>query len=74
VQYCYLFINTSGIARKIDRPEHIEHGSVMEPLCLFCHAEKGERATAGIIYGWLNDKMTNKTLRRTGLRALRELR
>jgi len=49
-----------GIARKIDRPEHIEHGSVMEAIMSVCHAEKGERATAGIIYGWLNDKMTNK--------------
>jgi arginine decarboxylase len=49
-----------GIARKIDRPEHIEHGSVMETIMSVCHAEKGERATAGIIYGWLNDKITNK--------------
>jgi arginine decarboxylase len=49
-----------GIARKIDRPGHIEHGSVMEAIMSVCHAEKGERATAGIIYGWLNDKMTNK--------------
>jgi arginine decarboxylase len=49
-----------GIARKIDRPEYIEHGSVMETIMSVCHAEKGERATAGIIYGWLNDKMTNK--------------
>ena len=25
-----------------------------------CHAEKGERATAGIIYGWLNDNQSGK--------------
>jgi arginine decarboxylase len=49
-----------GIARKIDRPEKIEHGSVMEAIMSVCHAEKGERATAGIIYGWLNDKITKK--------------
>jgi len=49
-----------GIARKIERPEHIEHGSVMEAIMSVCHAEKGERATAGIIYGWLNDRLTNK--------------
>jgi arginine decarboxylase len=49
-----------GIARKIDRPDYIEHGSVMESIMSVCHAEKGERATAGIIYGWLNEKMSGK--------------
>lgn len=50
----------SGIARKIEKPDHIEHGAVMESILSVCHAEKGERATAGIIYGWLNDKMSGK--------------
>lgn len=50
----------SGIARKIEKPDHIEHGAVMESILSVCHAEKGERATAGIIYGWLNDKVSGK--------------
>jgi arginine decarboxylase len=49
-----------GIARKIEKPDHIEHGAVMESIMSVCHAEKGERATAGIIYGWLNDKTSGR--------------
>jgi len=49
-----------GMARKIERPDHIEHGAVMESIMSVCHAEKGERASAGIIYGWLNDKISGK--------------
>jgi arginine decarboxylase len=45
-----------GIARKIDQPAQMEHGAVMESIMSVCTASKGERATAGIIYGWLHDK------------------
>ncbi len=47
-----------GIAHKIDQPKHIEHGAVLESIMSVCTANKGERATAGIIYGWLYDKKT----------------
>jgi len=47
-----------GIARKVEKPEKIEHGSVMESIMAVCTSQKGERATAGIIYGWLFDKST----------------
>ncbi len=49
-----------GIARKIEKPDRIEHGAVMESIMSVCHAEKGERATAGIIYGWLNNNKSDK--------------
>ncbi len=48
-----------GIARKIEQPKHMEHGAVMESIMSVCTASKGERATVGIIYGWLHDKQTN---------------
>ena len=47
-----------GIARKVEQPKHIEHGSVLESVLSICSANKGERATAGIVYGWLYDKRT----------------
>jgi arginine decarboxylase len=49
-----------GIARKVERPEHIEHGAVMESIMSVCTVEKGQRASAGIIYGWLYNKKTHE--------------
>jgi arginine decarboxylase len=63
IEMCNIIAYSSilpGIARKIEKPEHIEHGAVMESIMSVCHAEKGERATAGIIYGWLNDNQSGK--------------
>lgn len=48
------------IAKIVDRPAHIEHGAVMETIMSVCDTEKGQRATAGIIYGWLYDKVTGE--------------
>jgi arginine decarboxylase len=48
------------IANRVDYPEHIEHGAVMETIMSVCNAEKGQRATAGITYGWLYDKITGE--------------
>ncbi len=48
-----------SIAREIDTPYKIQHGEVMEVIMAAAHANKGENATAGIIYGWLYDKKTN---------------
>jgi len=47
-----------GIARKVEKPHHTEHGAVLESILSVCNTRKGERATAGIIYGWLYDKKT----------------
>jgi arginine decarboxylase len=49
-----------GIAKRVEKPESYVHGAVMESIMSVCHAEKGERATAGIIYGWLYDKKTSE--------------
>jgi arginine decarboxylase len=47
-----------GTAREISRPEGLTHGAVMETITAAASATKGKRATAGIIYGWLYDKIT----------------
>lgn len=48
------------IATEIQRPKSIVHGSVVECIMAAATSKKGERATAGIIYGWLYDKKTGK--------------
>jgi len=49
-----------AIANKISRPKALTFGSVMETIMACCNSKKGERATAGIIYGWLYDKITGE--------------
>jgi arginine decarboxylase len=49
-----------GIANKISRPGHIEHGCVMETIMAVANGHKGERISAGIIYGWLTQRDTGK--------------
>jgi arginine decarboxylase len=48
------------IATKTEQPDTQTHGAVMETIMSVAHANKGEIATAGIIYGWLYDKETNE--------------
>ncbi len=54
------------IAREIEKPNNIDdlepltHGAVMEVINAVANAEKGERATAAIVWGWLYDKQTNE--------------
>lgn len=48
------------IAKEVPRPSSIVHGSVMETICAVSTCEKGERATASIIFGWLHDKKTGE--------------
>jgi len=48
-----------GIATEISKPE-LTHGAVMETIMAVSNARKGERATAGIIYGWLYDRKTKE--------------
>ncbi len=60
---CYSSI-LPGIATEIEKtPEVISqlvHGSVMETIMANATAGKGQRATAGIIFGWLYDKETGE--------------
>ncbi|MBS3131836.1 pyruvoyl-dependent arginine decarboxylase [Candidatus Woesearchaeota archaeon] len=49
-----------GIAQEIAKPETLPHGCVMETIMAASNAEKGKRATASIIYGWLYDKDTGQ--------------
>jgi len=40
--------------------DSLVHGSVMDTIMANATAEKGERATAGVIFGWLYDKKTEE--------------
>ncbi|MCK7469264.1 MAG: pyruvoyl-dependent arginine decarboxylase [Desulfosudis oleivorans] len=54
VEMCNIMTYSSilpSIATEIPRPERLVHGSVMESIFSVCTVNKGERATAGIIYG-----------------------
>lgn len=47
-----------GIAQEISKPSELIHGAVMESIFAVANGSKGERLTAGIIYGWLFDRQT----------------
>lgn len=49
-----------NIATEIKNPGPLVHGSVMETIMAVSNVKKGERATTGIIFGWLHDKKTKK--------------
>lgn len=49
-----------GIANEIPRPEKLTHGAVMECIMAVADKEKGQRATAGITFGWLYDRQTQQ--------------
>ncbi|MBI2547739.1 pyruvoyl-dependent arginine decarboxylase [Candidatus Woesearchaeota archaeon] len=49
-----------AIATEVPQQGAMIHGSVMETIMAVAHAKKGQRATAGIIYGWLYDKQTGE--------------
>jgi len=52
------------IADEVEKTEEtidsLVHGSVMDTIMANATAEKGKRATAGMIFGWLYDKKTNQ--------------
>lgn len=48
------------IAREIERPEVLTHGSVMESILSVCHVTRGQYGIAGLIYGWLYHKKTKE--------------
>src|SRR3989344_5088231 len=49
-----------SIAQEVPKPTTPVHGAVMECITAVAHSKKGERATAGIIYGWLYNKKTGQ--------------
>jgi arginine decarboxylase len=49
-----------GTAKKIERPDKITHGCVMESIMAVSSGQKGERLSAGIIYGWLYNRETGE--------------
>ncbi|MBN2095607.1 MAG: pyruvoyl-dependent arginine decarboxylase [Candidatus Aenigmarchaeota archaeon] len=63
IEMCNIMTYSSilpGIAREIERPNELAHGSVMETIMAVSTAEKGTRATAAIIFGWLYDRKTGE--------------
>ncbi|MEK6950667.1 MAG: pyruvoyl-dependent arginine decarboxylase [Nanoarchaeota archaeon] len=61
---CYNILTYSSIlpaiATQVEKPAHYVHGSVAETIMAAASSTKGIRATAGIIFGWLYDKVTGK--------------
>jgi len=49
-----------AIATEIERPKEVVHGSVMETIMACANTQKGQTATAGLIFCWLYDKITGK--------------
>ncbi len=47
-------------ATEIKKPEKLTFGSVMETIMAVADSEKGQRATAGIIFGWFYNKKTGE--------------
>jgi arginine decarboxylase len=47
-----------GTATEITKPDNMSHGEVMESIMAVANGNKGERISAGIIYGWLKERKT----------------
>ncbi len=61
---CYNILTYSSIlpaiATQVEKPEQYVHGAVAETIMAAANSTQGIRATAGIIFGWLYDKITGK--------------
>ncbi len=49
-----------SIATEIKKPKSQDQGAVMETIMAVSNAKTGERASAGIVFGWLHHKKTNE--------------
>ena len=49
-----------GIANEISRPLHITHGAVVESIMAVANGQEGDLLNAGIIYGWLYDRISHE--------------
>jgi arginine decarboxylase len=63
IEVCNIMTYSSimpGIATEVKKPKAFTHGEVMESIMAVAHGRKGERVTAGVIYGWLYEKKTKQ--------------
>jgi arginine decarboxylase len=49
-----------GIAKEVEKPADYVHGEVMETIMAVANGERGQELSAGIIIGWLHDKITGE--------------
>ncbi len=49
-----------GIAQEIPQPARYEHGEVMESIMAVASGNRGERVSAGIIFGWMKNRLTGE--------------
>ena len=63
---CYNLMTYSSIlpptAREIKKPDSYDYGSVAETIMAVSSAKKGERATAGVVFGWIHNKETGEKI------------
>ncbi len=65
IEMCNIMTYSSvlpGIAREIEMPKNLVHGSVMESIMSKATCGAGESITAGLILGWLYHKKTGEKL------------
>jgi arginine decarboxylase len=59
IEMCNIITYSSilpAIAQEVPRPAALTHGSVMETIMATATSNTGERATAGLVLGWLYEK------------------
>ena len=59
IEMCNIITYSSilpACATEVERPATLVHGSVLETIMAVGTAERGRRATAGIVWGWLHDR------------------
>lgn len=59
IEMCNIITYSSilpACATEVEQPSDLIHGSVLETIMAVSTAERGERATAGIVWGWLHDR------------------
>jgi len=63
IEMCNIMTYSSilpAIANEVPKPRTLQHGMVMETIMATANACAGDRATAGIIWGWLVNKETGE--------------
>jgi arginine decarboxylase len=63
IEMCNIMTYSSilpAIANEVPKPEILRHGAVMETIMATATAFAGDRASAGIIWGWLQNKQTGE--------------
>ncbi len=61
IEMCNIITYSSilpACATEVDRPDELIHGSVLETIMAVSTSEQGERATSGIVWGWLDNRET----------------